>query len=53
MRRTALAVLAVFFIAAVVSAAIDMRSPDDFDHEPGCHMDWLGMVPVGRYCVFP
>ena len=53
MRWTLYAIGIVLAVVAI-SALVDLRSPDDdFVHDPGCHVDWFGVVPVGRYCVFP
>lgn len=38
----------------VISVIVDMQSPgNDFNNDPGCHIDWFGIVPVGQYCGFP
>ncbi len=51
--RWTLCALAIVLAVVVLSAIVDLRSPDDFDHDPGCHVDWFGVVPIGGYCGFP
>jgi hypothetical protein len=51
--RVAVAVLTVVFMVIVASALVDVRSSGDTNHDPGCHADWFGVIPVGYYCVIP
>ena len=52
--RLALYALVIVLTVVAISVVLDMQSPgDDFDHGSGCHIDWFGVVPIGRYCVFP
>lgn len=50
-RRLLVALLLLIVAMVLVSIAVDLLVwPEDYP-KPGCHIHWVGVIPLGGYCT--